>query len=76
MSIQVCVICLPSGYGNISPKTDGGKLFCIFYALFGIPMFGILLAGVGDHLGTGLRNAVAKVEMFLMVIHDYMTENI
>ncbi|XP_012683153.1 potassium channel subfamily K member 4 [Clupea harengus] len=54
------------GYGNISPKTDGGKLFCIFYALFGIPMFGILLAGVGDHLGTGLRNAVAKVEMFLM----------
>ncbi|XP_063059791.1 potassium channel subfamily K member 4 [Engraulis encrasicolus] len=54
------------GYGNISPKTDGGKLFCIFYALVGIPMFGILLAGVGDHLGTGLRNAVAKVEMFLM----------
>ncbi|KAL2094825.1 hypothetical protein ACEWY4_009544 [Coilia grayii] len=54
------------GYGNISPKTDGGKLFCIFYALLGIPMFGILLAGVGDRLGTGLRNAVAKVEMFLM----------
>uniref|UniRef100_A0A8C6LWA1 Potassium two pore domain channel subfamily K member 4 n=1 Tax=Nothobranchius furzeri TaxID=105023 RepID=A0A8C6LWA1_NOTFU len=50
------------GYGNISPKSDGGKLFCIFYALVGIPMFGILLAGVGDHLGTALRKTVAKIE--------------
>lgn len=50
------------GFGNISPKTEGGQLFCIFYALVGIPMFGFLLAGVGDHLGTGLRKAVAKIE--------------
>ncbi|KAG9272554.1 potassium channel subfamily K member 4 [Astyanax mexicanus] len=50
------------GFGNLSPKTQGGQLFCIFYALVGIPMFGILLAGVGDHLGTILRRAVAKIE--------------
>lgn len=50
------------GFGNISPKTEGGQLFCICYALVGIPMFGFLLAGVGDHLGTGLRKAVAKIE--------------
>ncbi|XP_046704744.1 potassium channel subfamily K member 4 isoform X2 [Silurus meridionalis] len=50
------------GFGNLSPKTEGGQLFCIFYALVGIPMFGILLAGVGDHLGTMLRRAVAKLE--------------
>uniref|UniRef100_A0A3Q4AV43 Potassium channel subfamily K member 4 n=1 Tax=Mola mola TaxID=94237 RepID=A0A3Q4AV43_MOLML len=50
------------GFGNTSPKTEGGQLFCIFYALVGIPMFGILLAGVGDHLGTGLRKLVAKIE--------------
>ncbi|KAM6906852.1 potassium channel subfamily K member 4 [Xenentodon cancila] len=54
------------GYGNISPKTDGGKVFCIFYALVGIPMFGILLAGVGDHIGTGLRKAVAKIETLFL----------
>uniref|UniRef100_A0A3Q3JMV8 Potassium channel subfamily K member 4 n=1 Tax=Monopterus albus TaxID=43700 RepID=A0A3Q3JMV8_MONAL len=53
------------GFGNISPKTEGGQLFCIFYALVGIPMFGILLAGVGDHLGTGLRKAIAKIETLL-----------
>uniref|UniRef100_A0A3P8SL97 Potassium channel subfamily K member 4 n=1 Tax=Amphiprion percula TaxID=161767 RepID=A0A3P8SL97_AMPPE len=54
------------GFGNISPKTEGGQLFCIFYALVGIPMFGILLAGVGDHLGTGLRKAVAKIETLFL----------
>lgn len=55
------------GFGNISPQTDGGKLFCIFYALVGIPMFGILLAGVGDHLGTVLRKAIAKIELLFLV---------
>uniref|UniRef100_A0A3P9ISX1 Potassium channel subfamily K member 4 n=1 Tax=Oryzias latipes TaxID=8090 RepID=A0A3P9ISX1_ORYLA len=54
------------GFGNISPQTDGGKLFCIFYALVGIPMFGILLAGVGDHLGTVLRKAIAKIELLFL----------
>uniref|UniRef100_A0A8C7JSW5 Potassium two pore domain channel subfamily K member 4 n=1 Tax=Oncorhynchus kisutch TaxID=8019 RepID=A0A8C7JSW5_ONCKI len=53
------------GFGNISPKTEGGQLFCIFYALVGIPLFGILLAGVGDHLGTGLRKAILKIEFLL-----------
>ncbi|XP_051716561.1 potassium channel subfamily K member 4 [Ctenopharyngodon idella] len=54
------------GFGNISPKTEWGQLFCIFYALVGIPMFGILLAGVGDHLGTLLRRAVAKIETLFL----------
>ncbi|XP_062289479.1 potassium channel subfamily K member 4 [Scomber scombrus] len=54
------------GFGNISPKSEGGQLFCIFYALVGIPMFGILLAGVGDHLGTGLRKTVAKIETLFL----------
>ncbi|KAM4620330.1 potassium channel subfamily K member 4 [Polymixia lowei] len=54
------------GFGNISPKTEGGQLFCIFYALVGIPLFGILLAGVGDHLGTGLRKAIGKIETLFL----------
>ncbi|XP_044878681.1 potassium channel subfamily K member 4 isoform X2 [Mauremys mutica] len=56
------------GFGNTSPKTEGGRLFCIFYALVGIPLFGMLLAGVGDHLGFSLRQAISKVEdIFLRV---------
>ncbi|XP_017311040.2 potassium channel subfamily K member 10a [Ictalurus punctatus] len=50
------------GYGNIAPSTEGGKTFCILYAIFGIPLFGFLLAGVGDQLGTIFVKTIAKVE--------------
>ncbi|CAI9568163.1 unnamed protein product [Staurois parvus] len=54
------------GFGNNAPKTEGGRIFCIFYALIGIPLFGILLAGVGDHLGSSLRKGIGKVEMIFL----------
>ncbi|XP_076015567.1 potassium channel subfamily K member 10 [Genypterus blacodes] len=54
------------GFGNLSPRTWYGQLFCVCYALVGIPMFGILLAGVGDHMGTVLRKAVAKIETLFL----------
>ncbi|XP_069049066.1 potassium channel subfamily K member 10 [Lepisosteus oculatus] len=53
------------GYGNIAPSTEGGKIFCILYALFGIPLFGFLLAGIGDQLGTIFVKSIAKVEKVL-----------
>ena len=56
-----------TGFGNLSPQTWFGQLFCVCYALVGIPMFGILLAGVGDHLATVLRRAVAKIETLFLV---------
>ncbi|CAJ1058739.1 uncharacterized protein kcnk4a isoform X2 [Xyrichtys novacula] len=54
------------GFGNLSPRTWYGQLFCVCYALVGIPMFGILLAGVGDHMGTVLRRAVGKIETLFL----------
>uniref|UniRef100_A0A8V0Z569 Potassium two pore domain channel subfamily K member 10 n=1 Tax=Gallus gallus TaxID=9031 RepID=A0A8V0Z569_CHICK len=50
------------GYGNIAPSTVGGKIFCILYAIFGIPLFGFLLAGIGDQLGTIFGKSIARVE--------------
>ncbi|XP_023662645.1 potassium channel subfamily K member 2-like isoform X2 [Paramormyrops kingsleyae] len=50
------------GFGNISPHTEGGRAFCIIYALLGIPLFGFLLAGVGDQLGTIFGKGIVKVE--------------
>ncbi|XDB54088.1 hypothetical protein AB1E18_007559 [Capra hircus] len=50
------------GYGKIAPSTEGGKIFCILYAIFGIPLFGFLLAGIGDQLGTIFGKSIARVE--------------
>ncbi|XP_063774912.1 potassium channel subfamily K member 17 [Pseudophryne corroboree] len=35
------------GYGNLSPTTMGGRIFCVFFALFGIPLNLILLNRIG-----------------------------
>uniref|UniRef100_A0A3Q3IZN8 Potassium channel domain-containing protein n=1 Tax=Monopterus albus TaxID=43700 RepID=A0A3Q3IZN8_MONAL len=61
----LCV--LSAGFGNISPHTEGGRIFCIVYALLGIPLFGFLLAGVGDQLGTIFGKGIARVEK--MFVH-------
>lgn len=55
------------GFGNICPHTEGGKIFCIIYALLGIPLFGFLLAGVGDQLGTIFGKGIGRVEK--MFVH-------
>ncbi|XP_052010025.1 potassium channel subfamily K member 5a [Xyrauchen texanus] len=46
------------GYGNIAPKTSSGRIFCIFYGLFGVPLcftwiseLGKFFGGRAKHLG-------------------------
>nr|CAD2207288.1 unnamed protein product [Meloidogyne enterolobii] len=36
------------GYGNIAPKSPLGRLFCVFYCVFGIPLAFITLTQVGQ----------------------------
>mmetsp|Transcript_42934 Transcript_42934/g.48763 ORF Transcript_42934/g.48763 Transcript_42934/m.48763 type:complete len:386 (+) Transcript_42934:347-1504(+) len=43
------------GYGDITPTTDGGKLFCCFYSLFGVCMVGGLVLNI-----IGLRLLAAQ----------------
>uniref|UniRef100_UPI0037E9A85C potassium channel subfamily K member 10b n=1 Tax=Semicossyphus pulcher TaxID=241346 RepID=UPI0037E9A85C len=57
------------GYGNIAPSTEGGKIFCILYAIFGIPLFGFLLAGIGDQLGTIFVKSILRVEKIFRQKH-------
>ncbi|XP_075060518.1 potassium channel subfamily K member 17 [Mixophyes fleayi] len=38
------------GYGNLSPTTVGGRIFCVFFALFGIPLNLILLNRIGQRM--------------------------
>ena len=39
-----------TGYGNIVPRTANGRLFCIFYALVGIPLTCLTLKTIGEKL--------------------------
>lgn len=41
-----------SGYGNIVPETFWGRLFCIAYALIGIPLTLTVIADLGRVFAT------------------------
>ncbi|KAJ0062809.1 hypothetical protein NL108_008081, partial [Boleophthalmus pectinirostris] len=44
------------GYGNISPRSTGGQIFCVFFALFGIPLNIVVLNRVGKYMLVIERN--------------------
>ncbi|XP_037342751.2 potassium channel subfamily K member 16-like [Pungitius pungitius] len=60
------------GYGNLSPSTVSGQVFCVFYALCGIPLNLVFLKQLGRcltiHLGRLERG------MFSVVPHKQMVE--
>lgn len=52
------------GYGHLSPITDQGRVFCMIFAIFGIPLTGILLAAIGDRFS---RCFVENVIIFFFI---------
>jgi len=48
------------GYGNVSPVTPNGKLFCIFFVAFGVPYFAYLLTILSEVISDALRIAGEK----------------
>ncbi|CAH1253380.1 KCNK10 [Branchiostoma lanceolatum] len=39
------------GYGSMAPSTPGGRVFCVLYGLFGIPLTAVLLGKIAHGLG-------------------------
>uniref|UniRef100_A0A3Q2PHD2 Potassium channel, subfamily K, member 5b n=1 Tax=Fundulus heteroclitus TaxID=8078 RepID=A0A3Q2PHD2_FUNHE len=39
------------GYGNVAPKTQGGRVFCILYGLCGIPLCLVWISTLGSFFG-------------------------
>ncbi|KAM9722965.1 potassium channel subfamily K member 5-like [Menidia menidia] len=39
------------GYGNVAPKTKGGRIFCILYGLCGIPLCLVWISELGSFFG-------------------------
>ncbi|XP_076316589.1 potassium channel, subfamily K, member 16-like isoform X1 [Tachypleus tridentatus] len=50
------------GYGHLAPSTVPGRIFCVLYAMIGIPMTGILLAGIGDHFSKQLLKSLERAK--------------
>ncbi|XP_048841530.1 uncharacterized protein LOC125714703 isoform X1 [Brienomyrus brachyistius] len=43
------------GYGNIAPKTARGRIFCVIYGLFGIPLCLTWISELGKFFGSRAR---------------------
>jgi hypothetical protein len=43
------------GYGNYTPNTETGRLFCIFYALVGIPSFVVMATIISESILNTVR---------------------
>lgn len=45
-----------TGYGNMSPSTTPGQIFCVVFAIFGIPLNMVVLNRVGKYMLASERN--------------------
>ncbi|NWI83462.1 KCNKH protein, partial [Machaerirhynchus nigripectus] len=50
------------GYGNLSPSTAVGRIFCIMFALFGIPLNLVLLNEIGQLMLLGVQHCACRLE--------------
>ncbi|XP_036388048.1 potassium channel subfamily K member 15-like [Megalops cyprinoides] len=50
------------GYGHAAPGTDGGKVFCMFYAALGIPLTLVMFQSLGERMNTVVRCLLRKTK--------------
>ncbi|XP_060600718.1 two pore potassium channel protein sup-9-like [Ruditapes philippinarum] len=53
------------GYGHSTPQTVGGKIFCMFYAVAGIPLCIIMFQSVGERLNVFITYTLKKIRKCL-----------
>ncbi|XP_041421085.1 potassium channel subfamily K member 3-like [Xenopus laevis] len=53
------------GYGHAAPSTDGGKVFCMFYALLGIPLTLVMFQSLGERINTLVKYLLHSIKKCL-----------
>ncbi|XP_037540660.1 potassium channel subfamily K member 15 [Nematolebias whitei] len=53
------------GYGHAAPGTDAGKVFCMFYAVLGIPLTLVMFQSLGERMNTFVRYLLHKIKQCL-----------
>ncbi|RNA06308.1 Two pore potassium channel sup-9 [Brachionus plicatilis] len=62
-SLYFCTVVVTLiGYGHSTPRTLSGKIFCIFYTLFGIPIFLIMFQSVGERLNSFIIFSLGRLK--------------
>ncbi|PIK33208.1 putative two pore potassium channel protein sup-9-like [Apostichopus japonicus] len=54
-----------TGYGHSTPRTDGGKIFCMIYSLIGIPLNLVMFQSVGERLNILMGFGIKKIKRCL-----------
>ena len=54
-----------TGYGHSTPMTVGGKMFCMVYALIGIPLNLVMFQSVGERLNVFMGFCVKQLKRLL-----------
>ncbi|KAM9616637.1 potassium channel subfamily K member 3 isoform 2-T2 [Morphnus guianensis] len=54
-----------AGYGHAAPSTDGGKVFCMVYALLGIPLTLVMFQSLGERINTFVRYLLHRIKKCL-----------
>ncbi|XP_068593469.1 potassium channel subfamily K member 3a [Cebidichthys violaceus] len=57
------------GYGHAAPSTYGGKVFCMFYALLGIPLTLVMFQSVGERINTFVRYLLHRLKKCIGMRH-------
>ncbi|XP_060947608.1 potassium channel subfamily K member 3a isoform X2 [Limanda limanda] len=57
------------GYGHAAPSTDGGKGFCMLYALLGIPLTLVMFQSVGERINTFVRDLLHRLKKCVGMRH-------
>ncbi|XP_074066222.1 potassium channel subfamily K member 15 [Macrotis lagotis] len=50
------------GYGHAAPGTDAGKIFCMFYALLGIPLTLVTFQSLGERMNVLVRRLLRRLK--------------
>ncbi|EDV91975.1 GH24657 [Drosophila grimshawi] len=64
-------VCSTVGYGNISPTTFAGRMIMIVYSVIGIPVNGILFAGLGEYFGRTFSAIYRRYKKHKMSSNDH-----
>ncbi|KAK9531397.1 hypothetical protein VZT92_010824 [Zoarces viviparus] len=57
------------GYGHAAPSTYGGKVFCMLYALLGIPLTLVMFQSVGERINTFVRYLLHRLKKCIGMRH-------